>query len=83
MSKTRRKARRIRSVFNKDNLMKTVAVHAIKRADSDTTKTLSRAGVTTVHEAQEQIGLVKPYMRPVYAGGTRHVLDSKQMQFPV
>ena len=83
MSKTRRKARRIRSVFNKDNLMKTDAVHAIKRADSDTTKTLSRAGVTTVHEARERIGLMKPYMRPVYAGGTRHVPDSKQMQFPV
>ena len=63
--------------------MKTVAVHAIKRADFDTTKTLSRAGVTTVHEAQERIGLMKPYMRPVHAGGTRHVPDSKQMQFPV
>ncbi len=63
--------------------MKTVAVQAIKRADSDTTKTLSRADVTTVHEAQERIGLMKPCMRPVYAGGTRHVPDSKQMQFPV
>ena len=63
--------------------MKTVAVQAIKRADSNTTKTLSRAGVTTVHEAQERIGLMKPYMRPVYAGGTRHVPNSKQMQFPV
>ena len=55
--------------------MKTVAVHAIRRADSNTTKTLSRAGVTTVHEAQERIGLMKPYMRPVYAGGNRHVAD--------
>ena len=63
--------------------MKTVAVHAIKRADSDTTKTLSRAGVSTFHEAQERIGLMKPYMRPVYAGGTRHVADLKQIQFPV
>ena len=63
--------------------MKTFAVHAIKRADSDTTKTLSRAGVTTVHEAQERIGLMKPYMRPVYAGGTRDVADLQQMEFPV
>ena len=55
--------------------MKTVVVHAIKCADSDTTKTSSRAGVLTVHEAQELIGLMKPYMRPVYAGGTRGVAD--------
>ena len=63
--------------------METVVVPAIKRANPDTTKTLSRAGVTTVREAQERIGLMKPYMRPVYADGTRHVPDSKQMQFPV
>ena len=63
--------------------MKTVAVHAIRRADSNTTKTLSRAGVTTVHEAQERIGLMKPCMRPVYAGGTRDVADLQQMEFPV
>ena len=63
--------------------MKTVAVHAINRADSDTTKTFSRAGVSTVHEAQERIGLMKPCIRPVYAGGTRHVADLRQTQFPV
>ncbi|MFL2841954.1 MAG: hypothetical protein ACJ0BH_04695 [Candidatus Puniceispirillaceae bacterium] len=63
--------------------MKTVAVHVIKRAYSDTTKTLSRAGVSTDHEAQERIGLMKAYMRPVYAGGSRHVADLQQMEFPV
>ena len=48
--------------------METVAVLAIKHANPDTTKTLSRAGVSTVHEAQGRIGLMKPYMRPIYAG---------------
>ena len=44
--------------------MESVAVPAIKRANPDTTKTLSRAGVSTVHEAQGRMGLMKPYMRP-------------------
>ena len=63
--------------------MESVAVPAIKRANPDTTKSLSRAGVSTVHEAQERIGLMKPRMRPVYAGGTRDVVDLQQMEFPV
>ena len=48
--------------------MKTVAVRTIKRTDPDTTKALGHAGVSTVHEAQGRIGLMKPYMRPIYAG---------------
>ena len=40
--------------------MKTVAVRTIKRADSDTIQALGRAGVSTVHEAQGRIGLLKP-----------------------
>ena len=55
--------------------METVVVPAIKRANPDTTKTLSRAGVSTIHEAQRRMGLMKPYMCPVYAGGTRDVAD--------
>ena len=63
--------------------MESVAVPAIKRANPDTTKSLSRAGVSTVHEAQERIGLMRPHMRPVYAGGTRNVADLQHMEFPV
>jgi 4-hydroxy-4-methyl-2-oxoglutarate aldolase len=49
-------------------MMKTVAALTIKRTVADTTKAFSRAGVSTVHEAQGRIGLIKPYMRPIYAG---------------
>ena len=49
-------------------MIKTVAVRTIKCADADTTNALGRAGVSTVHEAQGRIGLMKPYMRPIYAG---------------
>ena len=44
--------------------MESVAVPAIKRANPDTTKTLSRAGVLTVYEAQGRMGLMKPQMGP-------------------
>ena len=64
-------------------MMETVAVPAIKRANPYITKTLSRAGVSTVHGAQGRIGPMKPYMRPVYAGSTRDVADLQQMEFPV
>ena len=56
-------------------MMETVAVPAIKRANPDTTKTLSRAGVSTVHEAQGRIGSNETLYAPVYAGGTRDVAD--------
>ena len=49
-------------------MIKTVGVRTIKRADPDTTKALGHAGVSTVHEAQGRIGLMKTYMRPIYAG---------------
>ena len=48
--------------------MKTVAVRNIKRADAETASALGAAGVSTVHEAQGRIGLMKPYIRPVYPG---------------
>ena len=49
-------------------MIKTVGVRTIKRADPDTTKALGHAGVSTVHEAQGRISLMKTYMRPIYAG---------------
>jgi 4-hydroxy-4-methyl-2-oxoglutarate aldolase len=40
----------------------------ILRADQAAVDKLSRFGVATVHEALGRLGLMKPYMRPVYAG---------------
>ncbi|KDP83220.1 hypothetical protein CF70_026485 [Cupriavidus sp. SK-3] len=40
----------------------------IERAHPDAVARLSRFGVATVHEAMGRLGLMKPYMRPVYAG---------------
>ena len=48
--------------------MKTVAVRKIERADADLAAQLGAAGASTVHEAQGRIGLMKPYMRPIYPG---------------
>jgi 4-hydroxy-4-methyl-2-oxoglutarate aldolase len=40
----------------------------IVRADGNVVKQLSGLGVATVHEAMGRMGLMKTYMRPVYAG---------------
>jgi len=40
----------------------------ICRADPAAVQHLSRFGVATLHEAMGRVGLMKPYMRPVYAG---------------
>jgi 4-hydroxy-4-methyl-2-oxoglutarate aldolase len=49
--------------------MKTVVVRNINRADANVVKRLGALGVSTVHEAYGRVGLMKPYLRPVWAGG--------------
>src|SRR5258708_30967838 len=48
--------------------MKTVVVRNIKRADADVVKRLGALGVSTVNEAYGSFGLMKPYVRPAWAG---------------
>ena len=45
-----------------------VVYRSIRRADSDLAVRLGAFGTATVHEAMGRTGLMKPYMRPVYAG---------------
>jgi 4-hydroxy-4-methyl-2-oxoglutarate aldolase len=40
----------------------------ITRADRVAADQLARFGASTVHEAMGRVGLMKPYMRPIYAG---------------
>ena len=49
--------------------MKSVVVRNIKRADAGVVKRLGALGASTVHEAYGRTGLMKPYLRPAWAGG--------------
>ena len=45
-----------------------VVRRTITRADRAAVNALAQFGTATVHEAMGRIGLMKPYMRPIYAG---------------
>ncbi len=40
----------------------------IQRADAAAVQKLARFGASTVHEALGRVGLMKPYLRPIYTG---------------
>jgi 4-hydroxy-4-methyl-2-oxoglutarate aldolase len=45
-----------------------IVKRTIVRADKAVVEKLSHFGVATIHEAMGRVGLMKPYMRPIYTG---------------
>jgi len=45
-----------------------IAVRRVRRADAAAVAQLSKFGVATIHEAMGRVGLLAPYMRPIYPG---------------
>ena len=48
--------------------MSNIVVRSIKRAEESIIRGLGGQGTATVHEAQNRVGLMLPYMRPIFAG---------------
>jgi 4-hydroxy-4-methyl-2-oxoglutarate aldolase len=57
-------------LMNNNDLANTLGVvkRNIMRADQAAVEKLSRFGVATIHEAMGRVGLMKPFLRPVYVG---------------
>jgi 4-hydroxy-4-methyl-2-oxoglutarate aldolase len=49
-----------------------VVKRSIVRADKAAADLLGRFGSATIHEAMGRVGLLKPYMRPIYVGAKLH-----------
>jgi 4-hydroxy-4-methyl-2-oxoglutarate aldolase len=47
--------------------MKHKIIRKIRRAEAEVIRTLASQGVATIHEAQGRSGLMRPYLRPIYA----------------
>jgi 4-hydroxy-4-methyl-2-oxoglutarate aldolase len=45
-----------------------IAVRRVTRADAASVAELKKFGVATIHEAMGRLGLLAPYMRPIYPG---------------
>src|ERR1700723_2486614 len=63
-------ARRSKRASRKEGAMTELGVvrRKVKRAERAAVEVLGRYGVATVHEAMGRVGLMKPYMRPIYPG---------------
>ncbi len=48
--------------------MTPTVITGVPRPDPEAVNVLQRLGVSTTHEAMGRVGLLKPYMRPIFAG---------------